>query len=128
MNVLEYVEPKITLNLLCLQKWLTYYCLRIATFPFLKTVQKHLFACDHAACMLLLQSCPTLCSLTDHSAPGSSVHGVFPARILELALLSSRGSFQPRDQPLMSPASPAFQVVSLPLSHQKRPRSCCNLP
>ena len=42
--MLEYVEPKITLNLLCLQKWLMYYYLKIATFPFLKTVQKYLFA------------------------------------------------------------------------------------
>ena len=39
-------------------------------------------------------SCPTDCSL-----PGSSVHGIFPARILEqVAISSCRGSSQPRDQ------------------------------
>ena len=33
-----------------------------------------------------------------HSLPGSSVHGIFPARILEwVAMPSSRVSFQPRD-------------------------------
>ena len=30
-----------------------------------------------------LQSCPTLCDLIDCSLPGSSVHGIFQARVLE---------------------------------------------
>ena len=30
-----------------------------------------------------LQSCPTLCDPMDCSLPGSSVHGIFQARILE---------------------------------------------
>ena len=29
------------------------------------------------------QSCPTLCNPMDHSPPGSSVHGILQARILE---------------------------------------------
>ena len=29
------------------------------------------------------QSCPTLCDLMDCSPPGSSVHGIFQARVLE---------------------------------------------
>ena len=34
----------------------------------------------------------------DHSLPGSSVHGILQARILErLAISFSRGSAQPRD-------------------------------
>ena len=45
-----------------------------------------------------LQSCPTLCNPMDHSPPGSSVHGILQARILEwVAMPSSRGSSQPRD-------------------------------
>ena len=32
------------------------------------------------------QSCPTLCNLTDGSLPGSSVHGILPARTLESGL------------------------------------------
>ena len=40
----------------------------------------------------------TLCDPMDCSPPGSSVHGVFPARILEwVAISSSRGSSPPRD-------------------------------
>ena len=43
------------------------------------------------------QSCPTLCDLTDCSPPGSSVHGILQARILQwVALSSSRGSSWPR--------------------------------
>ena len=45
------------------------------------------------------QSCPTLCDPIDCGPPGSSVHGIFQARILEWVAISySRGSFQPRDR------------------------------
>ena len=43
------------------------------------------------------QSCPTLCNPMDCSLPGSSVHGIIQARILEWVPFS-RGSAQPRDQ------------------------------
>ena len=46
-----------------------------------------------------LQSCPTLCDPVDYSPPGSSVHGILQARVLEWAAVpSSNGSSQPRDQ------------------------------
>ena len=48
--------------------------------------------------MLVTQSCPTLCDSLDCTLPGSSVHGILQARILEwLAMPSSRGSSQPRN-------------------------------
>ena len=31
----------------------------------------------------VIQSCPTLCDPVDCSLPGSSVHGIFQARVLE---------------------------------------------
>ena len=41
----------------------------------------------------------TLCDPVDCSLPGSSVHGILQARILEWVVMpSSRGSSQPRDQ------------------------------
>ena len=44
------------------------------------------------------QLCLTLCDPMDCSSPGSSVHGIFQARILEwIAMPSSRGSSQLRD-------------------------------
>ena len=45
------------------------------------------------------QSCLTLCDPMDCSLPGSSVHGILQAKILEwVAIPYSRGSSQPRDQ------------------------------
>ena len=44
------------------------------------------------------QSCSDSCDPMDCSPPGSSVHGIFQARILEwVGMLSSRGSSQLRD-------------------------------
>ena len=37
------------------------------------------------------QSCPTLCYPMDYSLPGSSVHGIFPGRILEWGAISPSG-------------------------------------
>ena len=49
-------------------------------------------------CCLVTKSCPTLFYPMDCSSPGSSVHGIFQARILEqIAISSSRGSPRPRD-------------------------------
>ena len=46
----------------------------------------------------LLKLCLTLCNHMDHSPPGSSVHGILQARILEwVAMPSSRGSSLPKD-------------------------------
>ena len=46
-----------------------------------------------AVCARLLQSCLTPCDPMDCSPPGSSVHGILQARILEwVAMPSSRGS------------------------------------
>ena len=36
----------------------------------------------------MAQSCPTLCDPMDHSLPGSSVHGIFQARVLEWVAIS----------------------------------------
>ena len=46
----------------------------------------------------MLQSCPTLCDPVDCTLPGSSVHGILQARILEwTAIPSCRESSRPRD-------------------------------
>ena len=53
---------------------------------------------DAVVCVLLVQSCLTLCDPVDCSPSGSSVHGVLQARILEwVAICFSRGSSRPRD-------------------------------
>ena len=46
----------------------------------------------------IVQSCPTLCNPMDCSLPGSSVHRIFQARVLEwIAISFARGSSRPRN-------------------------------
>ena len=71
------------------------------------------FIQNQSVCWLKLRHAqlrPTLCNLTDCSSlPGSSVHEIVPARILEwFAISSSRASSQPGIEPV-SPASPILQ-------------------
>ena len=68
-------------------------------------------------CAKSFQSCQILCDPTDGSPPGSPVHGILQARILDwIAFPSSRGSSQPRDR---APGlSPALQEDSLPAEPQ----------
>jgi len=49
------------------------------------------------------QSCPTLCDPMDCSLPGSSIHGILQARVLEgVAISFSGGSSRPRDRTRVS--------------------------
>ena len=58
------------------------------------------------------QSCVTLCNPMDCSLPGSSVHGILQARILEwLAIPFSRGSSQPRNQTRVSCIAGRFFTI-----------------
>ena len=60
-------------------------------------VRVRVYACM-CACSVA-QLFQTLCNLLACSPPGSSVHGILQARILEwIAISSSRGSSRPRDQ------------------------------
>ena len=54
----------------------------------------------------------TVCNSMDWSPPGSSVHGILQARILEwVAVPFSRGSFHPRDQTQVSHIAGGFFTV-----------------
>ena len=49
------------------------------------------------------QPCPTLCDPLDCSLPGSSLHGILQARVLEWVAISfSRGSSRPRNRTQVS--------------------------
>ena len=56
-----------------------------------------IFTLYRGKCVLVIQLCPTLCNPMDCSPPGSSVHEIFQASILEWVAISFRGSSQPRD-------------------------------
>ena len=65
----------------------------------------NLTPCSRTVCLYseVAQSCLTLCDPVDYSLPGSSVHGVFQARVLEWVAVSfSRGSSQPGDRTQVS--------------------------
>ena len=59
------------------------------------------------------QSYPTLCDPMDCSLPGSPVHGILQARILE-RVAGSLPSAGDLPNPGMKPRSPALQANSLP--------------
>ena len=64
------------------------------------------------------QLCPTLCNPMDCSLPGSSVHGILQAGILEwIAMPSSRESSQPKDWTWVSCIAGRLFTI---LSHQGR--------
>ena len=54
-------------------------------------------------CVCMLSCSLTLCDPMDWGLPGSSVHGIFQAKILQWVAISfSKGSSRPRDQTLVS--------------------------
>ena len=64
---------------------------------------KTFYVCVHAQ---LFQLCPTLCDPMDCSPPGSSLHSISQARILEWLLFPSPGDLL---NPGMEPTSPALE-------------------
>ena len=77
--------------------------------------------CTHAHIHLVAQLCLTLFDPWDYSPPGSSIHGILQARILEWVAISSSGGSSPTQG-----SNPCLlcllhqQVDSLPLSHLER--------
>ena len=65
------------------------------------------------------QSCPTLCNPIDCSLPGSSVHEIFQARVLEWATFPSPGDLP---NPGIEPRSPTLQTGALPSESPGKPQ------
>ena len=63
--------------------------------------QRYQMRSQHVYVSLVAQSCPTPCSAMDCSLPGSSVHGILQARILEwVTILFSRAIFPTQESNL----------------------------
>ena len=100
---------------------------RYCTLRHLSQRNEHLRSCRNSytndcecvcvcACVKSLQSCLPLCDPMNCNPPGSSLHGILQARILEwIAMPSSRGSSGPRDQTWVSSLQ-HWQVGSLLLA------------
>ena len=67
-----------------------------------------------------LQSCPTLCNPMDYSPPGSSVHRILQARILEWCLCLPPGDLPNPEIKTSSLTSPALEDGFLNTSHYLR--------
>ena len=67
---------------------LTILCMEFSLFLYGSLYSLWLCLLTAAAAAKLLQSCPTLCDPTDSSPPGSSIPGIFQARILEWVAIS----------------------------------------
>ena len=70
-------------------------------------------------CVLVAQSCPTLCDPMDYSPPDSSVHGILQARILEWVAIPSPGDLP---DPGIEPGSPTWQADTLPSEPPGKPK------
>ena len=68
--------------------------------------------------VLVAQSCPTLCDPIDCSPPGSSVHGIPQARILEWLPFPSSGGLP---DPGIKSGSPTLQADYLPSEPPEKP-------
>ena len=78
-------------------------------------------ACVFVCAYTVTQSHPTLCNPMDCSLPGSSVHGILQAKILEQVAISYQGIFPTqRSNSCLLPFLP-WQVESLPLHHLGTP-------
>ena len=108
-----YVHWSVEFSQAHVRKWASEKCVGVAgewsTLPslldqcpllHLVLLYKHLEVIKHCAfvCAKSLQLCPTFCDPIHCRPPGSSVHGILQARVLEwVAMPSSKESFQPRN-------------------------------
>ena len=70
--------------------------------------------------VLLTKLCPTLCDPMDCSPPGSSVHGVLQATILEWVAISFSGDLP---NTWIEPGSPTLRADSLPSEPPGKPQA-----
>ena len=94
------LSPEISISLTSLVPWLSpffWFCLLSESLLYnLKEINKHTTGTFihfiSRRCVYMhaksLQSCPTLCKPMDCSLPGSSVHGIFQARVLDLGAIA----------------------------------------
>ena len=73
--------------------------------------------CSVSCCLVML----TLYDPLDCGPPGSSVHGIFQARILERVAISFSKDLPDSEIEPESPVFSALQAVSLPLNHLGSP-------
>ena len=103
----DYLFPIVCFWYLC-QRWVDCRCVDL----FLGSLLVYMSVFYVSECVLVTQSCPTLCDPMAYSLPGSSAHGILQARTLEwVAIPFSRESSWPRDQVQVSCIAGSFFAV-----------------
>ena len=110
-------QPRDLISVFCPGRWILYHW---ATWDCNKclwsNVNRESYIYYHK--VKVARSCPTLYNRMDYSPPGSSVHGILQARILEWVTIPfSRGSSPPRGQTQVS----CLQVDSSPAEPPGKP-------
>ena len=76
-------------------------------------------------CVLVAESCPTLCDPMDSSLPGPSVHGILQARILEWVATPSPGELpHPGSKPEYLALTGIFSTTEPPVDS---PKNCADV-
>ena len=104
LTLINYIKKKVPIGK---SQWLKNYWVIFIILPEAKVYfvinNNHTIAWSVSSKVNVAQSCLTLCDPMDCSLPGSSVHGIFQARVLEWVAISfSRRSSQPRDRTQVS--------------------------
>ena len=119
LNISEYLYFKKILNSgshvfhmhICFTTFFQQYSFDIRILSIFNYVYTHIHIYIHMHAESL-KSCPVLCKPMDCSPPGSSVHGILQASILEwVAIHFSRGSSQPGDQTQVSFIASRFFTI-----------------
>ena len=107
------------LAFLWISYWCTLYIFTILLLIFLDWFFVFIMGIDPLCVLVVSDSLQPECS-----SPGSSVHGILQARILEcVTILFSRGT----SNPWIKPRSPILQADSLPSDHKGSPLALINL-
>ena len=97
--------------------------LRPQLIPLIRSESSYLLEALAVSNTVCVFSCVRLCNLMDYSLPGSSVHGIHQARILEwVAMPSSRRSSRRQGSDPHLLCLLHWQADSLPLSHLESPK------
>ena len=103
-SFIQFISGTISSELLLVKMWLNFKVFKsqylntnLTSSYFLISKTMYFLVFEGKKESEVAQSCPTVCNPMDCSPPGSSVHGIFQARVLEWVAISfSRGSSQPR--------------------------------
>ena len=121
-DIEHFLRHKVILQNLALLLFIKSVILELATLDTWGRAMRVCVCVCVCVCAQAHSLCPSLCDPKDCSLPGSSVHVIFQARVLEwVAIFSSRASFRPRDWTHISFISCTGRRILYQLCHLGNP-------